>query len=96
MGQDEHTSGMTPISSKRGPRINPPPEPRRPPTVPPNRPHNAQNARFGAFHSIAASHTDSEFPEFFLSRLSLKSLQHSYPNTPNAKGICNKKVKPPQ
>ena len=68
---EKHTSGMTPISSKRGPRMNPPPEPSRPPTVPPNMPHNAQNARFGAVHSIEASHTDSKFPAFFLSRHSL-------------------------
>lgn len=77
---------MTPISSKRGPRMNPPPEPSSPPTVPPKMPQSAQNTRFGIVHSIAASHTDSVFPVFLLLLLSVYNLTHSYPKTPSATG----------
>lgn len=88
--QTFYTCGMTPISSKRGPRMNPPPDPKRPPTVPPNIPQNAQNVRCGAVQSIAASHTDSGFPMLFLFLLSLFSLTHSYPNTASATGNCRR------
>lgn len=75
------TWGMTPISRRRGPRMKPPPEPRRPPTVPPKIPQSAQNAICVGVHSIEASQMYSDL--FFCS---LYSFTASYPKTPRAVG----------
>lgn len=73
--------------------MNPPPEPSRPPTVPPKIPHREQSARFIRVHSIEASQTDSVLPFILLILLSLYSLTASYPNTPNAIGNFQTKRK---
>ena len=53
---------MTPISRRRGPKINPPPEPSKPPTTQPTIPLIAQDASDVALHSIDASHMYSRLP----------------------------------
>lgn len=83
-----HTWGITPISSRRGPKMNPPPEPSRPPTQPPNRPQAAQNVMWPAVQWIVASHTVSVFPRNTLLLSSLYSFTDSYPNTASAIGSC--------
>lgn len=88
---DDHTWGMTPISRRRGPKMNPPPDPSSPPTVPPNIPHNAQKASWIGVHSSVASHTDSVFPEILLLLVSLYNFTHSIPKTPRATGNWEKK-----
>ena len=55
---------MTPISSRRGPRMKPPPGPKSPPTVPPKTPQKAQKKRSGVVHSIEASQTYSQLLPF--------------------------------
>jgi hypothetical protein len=56
-----NTCGMHP-NSRSGSRMNPPPDPRRPPTVPLRRPQKAQKISCVGDHSIEASHTHSRFP----------------------------------
>lgn len=71
--------------------MNPPPEPSRPPTTPPTMPHNAQNARFTAVHSIEAPQMYSKFPVLTLLLCSLYNFTASYPNTKSAIGNWKRK-----
>ena len=81
-----YTWGITPISRSNGPRINPPPDPRRPPTVPPSNPQSAQNESVMGVNSIEASQTDCVFPVIFLFLPSSYNFTASYPKTPKATG----------
>lgn len=66
--------------------MKPPPEPSKPPTVPPRIPQIAQNAICIAVHSIEASQICSVFPVLILLLCSLYNLTASYPKTPKAVG----------
>lgn len=84
---------MTPISSSRGPKMNPPPDPSRPPTQPPKMPQSEQNAMWVAVHPMEASQIDSVFPVLILFLCSVYSLTDSYPNTPSAMGNWSRRDK---
>jgi hypothetical protein len=82
-----NTWGMHPSSRRSGPRMKPPPDPRRPPTVPPSRPQKAQNMSCAGDHSIEASQTHSKLPFMRRARLSLHSSMAFHRNTLTAAGI---------
>uniref|UniRef100_A0A7C8ZST2 Uncharacterized protein n=1 Tax=Opuntia streptacantha TaxID=393608 RepID=A0A7C8ZST2_OPUST len=72
------------ISKNRGPKMNPPPRPRSPPTIPAQMPIIQQRISWCTFQLCTASPLEAStlFP--------LYSITASYPDAPNATGICKK------